>query len=1682
MSRKAAAAERRASRQAKKGLWKPKASVQPRAMGRAPAAGTGPTGLASVSVSPDLNCDVTTTVDSAPSFYGGDACGTFFAVDGTVYGPASVPAGLSAGGLTPVSQTTTGSGTTGDPYVISTVVDVGSTGITAIETDTWAVGASSYTTSVQLDNTDSVAHSLHVYRAGDCYFDSSDYSFGEIAGLAGLPAGAVACRAAWDQSVPGNRMMEWVPQTPGTTYVEDFYGTMWQDVGTGGDLPDTCQCTSYIDSSMAIAWSGTLGAGATQSYDSSLVFNDNAPGSTPSVGEQGGGPNGSEYSTTCYADDPVNCATGNFFHQSTDFSIPGRGVPLSLQRSYSSAAAATDGPFGFGWTDSYNMSLITDNAGDVTVNQENGSTITFSPDGSGGFTAPPRVFAALVQNGDGSFTLTRQQTQVQYNFSAAGQLTSEVDRNGYVTNLAYTGGNLTSVTAPAGRTLTFTYSGSHIASITDPAGRTYSYSYDGSGNLVKVTDPLGRSYTFTYDTSHRLLTITDPRGGTVTNTYDSQGRVVSQTDADGNTTTWSYTGDPASSSGGTTTMTDPLGNQTVYSYLNLELMAVTHGAGTADAATTSYTYDPATLGVATVTDPNGNVTVSTYDSNGNLLSTTGPLGNTTSYTYNSSDEVLTKTSPLGETTYYSYDGSGNLQSVTDPLGNATSYSYGDSAHPGDITSVTDANGNVTSYTYDANGDVASKSLSPSSGVTDTTAYAYNADGERTCEASPKATAANVTCPPAGSPPVSDTTATAYDAAGQVISVTDPDGQTTSYAYDPDGHLSRFTDPNGNATQYAYNGNGQQTKVTLPDGTTRSSSYDADGNLVSQTDGSGNVTHYSYDALNRTASMTNPLGQTTGYGYDLAGNRTSLTNAAGGVTSFAYDQANELSGITYSDGSTPGVSISYDADGQRASMTDGTGTASYSYDSDGRLTSVTDGAGNTISYGYDPSGRLTSLTYPSGNTVNRSYDGAGQLTAVTDWLGNTTRFGYDANGNLATEAYPNGVQAVSAYNNANQLTSITDKTASATLASFAYTRDNKGQLTATAETGAVQGTHDYSYTQLSQLASENTAPYSYDTAGNLTKLANGTTQSFNAGDELTTAQLPANPKPPVVDKVVSANHTSSGTSITSPALTTTSSNELVVAFISATGSSTSTQKITKISGGGLTWTRVTRANSQPGTAEIWQAHAASPLASVKITATLAHADHGSITVTAFTGANSVTGAHGAASGHSAAPAASLITTGPDSLVWGAGEDATAAKARTPATGQTLVHQFLDTASHATYWAQKTSTVTTSGTTVKLADTIAASDHWNMTAAEITAAATAGQVNYSYDSRGNLTGISPSNAPAAALGYDQANRLISYGATATYAYNGDGLRMSTTVGTTTTAFSWDQSGYLPLLLAAGPTAYIYGPGGQPIEQVHGSTVTYLQADQQGSTRLLTNSSGAVVGTYTYSPYGTVTSHTGTATAALQYTGQYTDAESGLIYLRARYYNPQTGQFLSVDPALALTNSPYSYVDGNPVNRADPSGRLFGFDSLLGAAIGGVVGTVAGTAGYLTSVATGQQQWSLRGQLGATFGGLVGGAVGGACVGTTWVAFAACGAAGGITGTLVNDAVSGQPITATGLLEGAGFGAVGGVVGGKLFPLVGFQPYRLTNVWNPGPNSIRLYGQAIIGGVIGLYQGLFDPTPVC
>jgi len=120
--------------------------------------------------------------------------------------------------------------------------------------------------------------------------------------------------------------------------------------------------------------------------------------SAPDPLADGGADNESTNPVNCSTSSPVNCATGVFWHTFTDFSVPGRGVPLNLTRTYESSRAGTDGPFGYGWSDSYGMSLATGSAGHVTITQEDGSTVPFVSNGFGGFTAPPRVLASLVRS------------------------------------------------------------------------------------------------------------------------------------------------------------------------------------------------------------------------------------------------------------------------------------------------------------------------------------------------------------------------------------------------------------------------------------------------------------------------------------------------------------------------------------------------------------------------------------------------------------------------------------------------------------------------------------------------------------------------------------------------------------------------------------------------------------------------------------------------------------------------------------------------------------------------------------------------------------------------------------------------------------------------------------------------------------------------------------------------------------------------------------------------------------------------------------------------------------------------------------------------------------------------------------------------------------------------------------
>jgi RHS repeat-associated protein len=144
-----------------------------------------------------------------------------------------------------------------------------------------------------------------------------------------------------------------------------------------------------------------------------------------------------------------------------------------------------------------------------------------------------------------------------------------------------------------------------------------------------------------------------------------------------------------------------------------------------------------------------------------------------------------------------------------------------------------------------------------------------------------------------------------------------------------------------------------------------------------------------------------------------------------------------------------------------------------------------------------------------------------------------------------------------------------------------------------------------------------------------------------------------------------------------------------------------------------------------------------------------------------------------------------------------------------------------------------------------------------------------------------------------------------------------------------YTWEPNGAIPELLDDGTTSYLYGPNG-PVEQVTDAADApscYLHGDQQDSTLLITNATGAQIGSYTYNAYGTVTNHTGTATSALQYDGQYTDPTTGYLYLRARDYDPATVLFITSDPADAETGQPYSYAENDPLDESDPSGLCVG-----------------------------------------------------------------------------------------------------------------------------------------------------------
>ena len=206
--------------------------------------------------------------------------------------------------------------------------------------------------------------------------------------------------------------------------------------------------------------------------------------------------------------------------------------------------------------------------------------------------------------------------------------------------------------------------------------------------------------------------------------------------------------------------------------------------------------------------------------------------------------------------------------------------------------------------------------------------------------------------------------------------------------------------------------------------------------------------------------------------------------------------------------------------------------------------------------------------------------------------------------------------------------------------------------------------------------------------------------------------------------VNTNQNAPSSTISSPSLSTSAANELLLALIATDDVGSTNTRVQRVTGAGLTWVLVHRTNQESGTAEIWRAFAPSLLKNVTVTASLSQSVVSSMTIVSFTGVPDTgtygSGAIGAvASGYAAngAPAARLTTTQNGSLVVGVGNDYDNAIARTPLAAQTVIHQDLSPTQD-TYWVQQlNATVPAKGTTVTLGDSAPTTDRYNVSICEV-----------------------------------------------------------------------------------------------------------------------------------------------------------------------------------------------------------------------------------------------------------------------------------------------------------------------------------------------------------------------------
>jgi hypothetical protein len=247
-------------------------------------ASTGP--IENLTVGDDLSCQVSYIQGGTFEFYPPDTspgdCGTFVSVDGTLYAPnfALHPRTATSFGnwpsLTPRSESMTGSGTSADPYAITTNAEAGSTGISLEQRMTYVVGQSSFRVDVTARNSSNAARAISVYWAGDCYASGSDIGYGFVR----PEIKSVGCSQTSDNNPPA-RTIQLLPLSPGSTGVEDRYHSVWDRIDSQQIFDNSCLCSDNVDNGVGLMWSTALPDGSTRTFSLQVALTEQQPSAPP---------------------------------------------------------------------------------------------------------------------------------------------------------------------------------------------------------------------------------------------------------------------------------------------------------------------------------------------------------------------------------------------------------------------------------------------------------------------------------------------------------------------------------------------------------------------------------------------------------------------------------------------------------------------------------------------------------------------------------------------------------------------------------------------------------------------------------------------------------------------------------------------------------------------------------------------------------------------------------------------------------------------------------------------------------------------------------------------------------------------------------------------------------------------------------------------------------------------------------------------------------------------------------------------------------------------------------------------------------------------------------------------------------------------------------------------------------